>query len=190
MKKTAMLMALSVSAVALNTGSAAADYTLDILHINDLHSRIEPINRFDSTCSADYEAEGKCFGGVARVKAKIDERRAALTDEGGNVLVLDAGDQFQGSLFYTTYKGKDTVEFMNAIGYDAMSLGNHEFDDGPDGTMILLDGAKMPVMSGLACSMFCATARASARSRERLTIRTSAPASTRAPRPARRPHAA
>ena len=148
MKKTAMLMALSVSAVALNTGSAAADYTLDILHINDLHSRIEPINRFDSTCSAEDEGEGKCFGGVARVKAKIDERRAALGEEGANVLVLDAGDQFQGSLFYTTYKGEAAVEFMNGIGFDAMAVGNHEFDDGPEALRTFIEAAEFPVISG------------------------------------------
>ncbi|MDA4637222.1 hypothetical protein NZA98_40130, partial [Escherichia coli] len=65
-------------------------------------------------------------------KAKIDERRAALSKDGGNVIVLNAGDEFQGSLFYTTYKGDDTAEFMNGIGYDVMALGNHEFDDGVD----------------------------------------------------------
>jgi hypothetical protein len=96
---------------------AFADYTLNILHINDLHSRIESINRFDSTCSSEDETEGKCFGGIARVKTKIDERRDALTGEGANVLVLDAGDQFQGSLFYSTYKGKAAAEFMNGIGF-------------------------------------------------------------------------
>ena len=148
MKKTAMLMALGVSAMALTAGTAAADFTLDILHINDLHSRIEPINRFDSTCSADDEAEGKCFGGIARIKAKIDERRAAITANGGNVLVLDAGDQFQGSLFYTTYKGEAAVEFMNGIGFDAMAVGNHEFDDGPEALRAFIDAADFPVISG------------------------------------------
>jgi 5'-nucleotidase/UDP-sugar diphosphatase len=68
---------LSASALGLSSGVALADFTLDILHINDLHSRIESINRFDSTCSAEDEGEGKCFGGVARVKTKIDERRRA-----------------------------------------------------------------------------------------------------------------
>lgn len=148
MKKTAMLMALGVLAATLTAGTAAADFTLDILHINDLHSRIEPINRFDSTCGADDEAEGKCFGGIARVKTKIDERRRAITDNGGNVLVLDAGDQFQGSLFYTTYKGAAAVEFMNAIGFDAMAVGNHEFDDGPEALRAFIDAADFPVISG------------------------------------------
>ena len=77
---------LSASALGLSSGVALADFTLDILHINDLHSRIESINRFDSTCSSEDEAEDKCFGGVARVKTKIDERRSALTDAGATLL--------------------------------------------------------------------------------------------------------
>jgi 5'-nucleotidase/UDP-sugar diphosphatase len=132
----------------LSSGVAFADYTLNILHINDLHSRIESINRFDSTCSSEDETEGKCFGGIARVKTKIDERRDALTGEGANVLVLDAGDQFQGSLFYSTYKGKAAAEFMNGIGFDAMAVGNHEFDDGPEGLRDFIDMVEFPVISG------------------------------------------
>jgi 5'-nucleotidase/UDP-sugar diphosphatase len=139
---------LSVSALGLSSGVAFADYTLNILHINDLHSRIESINRFDSTCSSEDETEGKCFGGIARVKTKIDERRDALTGEGANVLVLDAGDQFQGSLFYSTYKGKAAAEFMNGIGFDAMAVGNHEFDDGPEGLRDFIDMVEFPVISG------------------------------------------
>ena len=137
---------LSAAILSLSSGTALADFTLDILHINDLHSRIEAINKYDSTCSAEEEGKGECFGGIARVKAKIDERRGALS--GANVLVLDAGDQFQGSLFYTTYKGKDTAEFMNQMGFDAMALGNHEFDDGPEGLAAFLDLAEFPVISG------------------------------------------
>ena len=148
MKRIALLAAVGVSALALNTGIAAADYTLNILHINDLHSRIEPINRFDSTCNAEDDAEGKCFGGIARVKTKIDERRASLAGTDQNVILLDAGDQFQGSLFYTTYKGDAAVEFMNQMDFDAMAVGNHEFDDGPEGLKKFLEKAEFPVISG------------------------------------------
>lgn len=136
------------SVAALFAGTAQADMVLHILHTNDLHSRIEPINAYDSTCDAETEAAGECFGGVARIATKINELRDKITAEGGNVLVLDAGDQYQGSLFYTTYKGKDVAEFMTAIGYDAMALGNHEFDDGPEGAVILADGVEFPVISG------------------------------------------
>lgn len=146
--KCSALVATTLAMLAGTAAVASAEYTLNILHINDVHSRIEPINRFDSTCGAEDDAEGKCFGGIARVKTKIDERRDALTNTGQNVVVLDAGDQFQGSLFYTTYKGDAAVEFMNAIGFDAMAVGNHEFDDGPEGLLKFIDKADFPVISG------------------------------------------
>ncbi|MCY4178954.1 MAG: metallophosphoesterase, partial [Litoreibacter sp.] len=136
----------SAALLALSTGVASADYTLHVIHINDLHSRIEPINRFDSTCGAEDNAEGKCFGGVARVATKIAELRAELAGE--NVIVVDAGDQYQGSLMYTTYKGDVEIEFMNQIGFDAMAVGNHEFDDGDEGLAKLADGVNFPVISG------------------------------------------
>ncbi len=138
----------SASFIALSANAAQADYVLDILHINDLHSRIESINRFNSTCSREDEMERKCFGGIARVKTKIDQRRAALGEQGANVLVLDAGDQFQGSLFYSTYKGDAAVQFLNVIKPDAMAVGNHEFDDGPETLVKFMDKAEFPVISG------------------------------------------
>ncbi|MFO6463134.1 bifunctional metallophosphatase/5'-nucleotidase [Jannaschia sp. KMU-145] len=140
----------AVATLAITAGTAAADghaaYTLNILHINDLHSRIEPINRFDSTCSAEDDAAGECFGGVARIKTFIDGKRAEL--EGENVIVLDAGDQFQGSLMYTTYKGDVEAEMMNAIGFDAMAVGNHEFDDGPEQLAEFAGEVDVPIISG------------------------------------------
>lgn len=139
---------LSAAALALSAGVAQADYTLHVIHINDFHSRIEAINAFDSTCSAEDAAEDKCFGGVARVATKINELRSKILAEGGNVIVVDAGDQFQGSLFYTTYKGAAEAEFMEAIGFDVMAVGNHEFDDGPEGLAGFLDKVSFPVISG------------------------------------------
>ncbi len=139
---------LSAGAMALGAGTAQADYTLHVLHINDLHSRIESISRFDGTCGADDEAEGKCFGGVARVATKINELRDQLTAAGENVIVLDAGDQFQGSLMYTTYKGAVEAEFMEKIGFDVMAVGNHEFDDGPEKLAEFIDKVSFPVISG------------------------------------------
>lgn len=138
----------TAAALALSAGTAQADFTLDILHTNDLHSRIEAVNAFDSTCSAEDAAENKCFGGIARVATKVRELRDSIRAAGGNVIVLDAGDQFQGSLFYTTYKGELVAELMAAVGYDAMALGNHEFDDGPEGLAPFLDKVGLPVISG------------------------------------------
>ncbi|UHS62231.1 5'-nucleotidase C-terminal domain-containing protein [Agrobacterium vaccinii] len=138
---------MTASVVALSAGAALADYQLNILHINDLHSRIEAINKFDSTCSTAEADKKECFGGIARVKSAIDARRTEL-GANANILVLDAGDQFQGSLFYTQYKSGPVAEFMNGIGFDAMAIGNHEFDDGPAELLKLINAVKFPIISG------------------------------------------
>ncbi|RGP36800.1 bifunctional metallophosphatase/5'-nucleotidase [Pseudotabrizicola alkalilacus] len=138
----------SVAAMALSAGAAQADYTLHVLHINDFHSRIEAINGFDSTCSAEEAAESKCFGGIARLATKVTELRDSLIADGQNVIFVDAGDQFQGSLMYTTYKGAVEAEFLEQLAPDAMALGNHEFDDGPQGLAEFLDKVTFPVISG------------------------------------------
>ncbi|MFV0383073.1 bifunctional metallophosphatase/5'-nucleotidase [Paracoccus sp. (in: a-proteobacteria)] len=138
----------AATVAALMAGSAQAEMVLHILHTNDVHSRIEPVNKYDSTCDAETLAAGECFGGVARIATKVRELRDQITAGGGNVLVLDAGDQYQGSLFFSTYKGEEVVEFMTAIGYDAMAVGNHEFDKGPEGLAVLTNGVAFPVTSG------------------------------------------
>ncbi|MEM6618063.1 MAG: bifunctional metallophosphatase/5'-nucleotidase [Pseudomonadota bacterium] len=132
------------AAFACAATAAAADYQVTILHTNDFHDRFEPISRFDSGCSDEDNAEGKCFGGIARMITAIGDAR---TRAGDNVLLLDAGDQFQGSLFYTQYGGDLAAEFMTQLGYDAMAVGNHEFDDGPDGLADFLDKVAFPVVS-------------------------------------------
>ncbi|HKK35916.1 MAG TPA: metallophosphoesterase, partial [Paracoccaceae bacterium] len=139
---------LASTALAALAGPAAAEFALTILHVNDLHSRLEPISKYDGTCSAEDDAAGECFGGVARLKTIVEARRAAAEAEGRAALLLDAGDQFQGSLMYTTYKGAAEAEFMEAIGFDAMAVGNHEFDDGPEGLAGFLDAVSFPVISG------------------------------------------
>jgi 5'-nucleotidase/UDP-sugar diphosphatase len=136
---------LTASMLALSTSAAFADYQLNILHINDFHSRVEPINKFDSTCSAEEEGKNECFGGAARLKTAIDQRRQALS--GQNVVLLNAGDNFQGSLFYTTYKGAVEAEMLNAMKFDVMTVGNHEFDDSEDGLATFLDKVQFPVIS-------------------------------------------
>ncbi|UXS34104.1 LysM peptidoglycan-binding domain-containing protein [Agrobacterium tumefaciens] len=147
MKKILGLGMLSVSAITLSAGVALADYELNILHINDFHSRIESINKFDSTCSAEEEGKNECFGGAARLLTAINQTRDALKAEGKNVLLLNAGDNFQGSLFYTTYKGTVEAEVLNAMKFDAMTVGNHEFDDSEDGLAGFLDKVQFPVVT-------------------------------------------
>jgi 5'-nucleotidase len=80
------------------------------------------------------------------VATKIAELREQLAGE--NVIVLDAGDQYQGSLMYTTYKGDVEIEMMNKVGFDVMAVGNHEFDDGDEGLLKLVEGVKFPVIAG------------------------------------------
>lgn len=143
MTKSFQFGLLTASVLALSSSAAFADYQLNILHINDFHSRIESINKFDSTCSAEEEGKNECFGGAARLKTAIDQRRAALA--GQNVLTLNAGDNFQGSLFYSTYKGTAELEMVNAIKFDAMTLGNHEFDDGEKALAPFMDKVAFPV---------------------------------------------
>lgn len=147
MKKILRLSMLSVSAITLSAGAALADYELNILHINDFHSRIESINKFDSTCSAEEEGKNECFGGAARLLTAINQTRDALKAQGKNVLLLNAGDNFQGSLFYTTYKGTVEAEVLNAMKFDAMTVGNHEFDDSEDGLVGFLDKVQFPVVT-------------------------------------------
>ena len=118
----------TAAAVALSATAAQADYSLTILHTNDFHARFEPISRFDSSCGAEDNAEGKCFGGSARLVTAIADARA----RSNNSILVDGGDQFQGTLFYTYYKGALAAEMMNKLGYDGMTVGNHEFDDGPE----------------------------------------------------------
>jgi len=118
----------TAAAFALAATTAQADYSLTILHTNDFHARFEPISRFDSGCGAEDNAEGKCFGGSARLVTAIADARA----RSNNSILVDGGDQFQGTLFYTYYKGALAAEMMNKLGYDGMTVGNHEFDDGPE----------------------------------------------------------
>ncbi|ESZ41467.1 bifunctional UDP-sugar hydrolase/5'-nucleotidase [Mesorhizobium sp. L2C066B000] len=144
MKKLA-IAALSASTLGLSAAPSFADYTLNILHFNDWHSRIEGNNKYESTCSAEEETKGECIGGAGRLVTAIAQERKKL--EGQNVLLLNAGDSFQGSLFYITYKGTAEEEFLNQIKPDAVTLGNHEFDDGESALVPYLDKAKFPIVS-------------------------------------------
>ncbi|PIB24353.1 multifunctional 2',3'-cyclic-nucleotide 2'-phosphodiesterase/5'-nucleotidase/3'-nucleotidase [Amylibacter kogurei] len=132
----------SLALLATTAGYASADYSLTILHTNDFHARFEPVSKYDSGCGEEDNAEGKCFGGSARlVNAVADARKRS-----NNSILVDGGDQFQGTLFYTYYKGKVAAEMMNKMEYDAMTVGNHEFDDGPEVLRGFMDAVDFPVL--------------------------------------------
>ncbi len=105
---------------AIACGEKANKNTLVILHTNDTHSQIEP---------GDDN-----LGGVMRRKAVIDSIRAAEK----NVLLVDAGDAVQGTLFFYLYGGLVEQEIMNILGVDMRILGNHEFDNGSDSLAAVL----------------------------------------------------
>ncbi len=132
----------------MTTAQAGSGFSLTVLHINDMHSRVDEISRFNTNCSPADAEEANCFGGAARLATAIRERRAALEDAGVPSITLDAGDQSQGTLYYTTYGGRAEVQMMNAIGFDAMTLGNHEFNRGPESLARMLDLAEFPIVSG------------------------------------------
>ncbi|XP_064630931.1 snake venom 5'-nucleotidase-like [Lineus longissimus] len=122
---------------------ALSKFTLTIMHTNDVHARFEQTDKYGGSCSASKDAAGECFGGVARRKTKVNELRVKYP----NSLLLDGGDQFQGTLWFTIFRGKAVSYFTNAIGYDAMALGNHEFDLGVDALVPFLQNVSFSVLS-------------------------------------------
>ncbi|MGR3514843.1 MAG: bifunctional metallophosphatase/5'-nucleotidase [Paracoccaceae bacterium] len=135
-------MLLGSAALAVSATVAAAEYSITVLHTNDFHDRFEPISRFDSGCSEEDNAEGKCFGGMARIVTSIEAAKARHD----NYILLDAGDMFQGTLFYQFYRGDVAAEMMNKLGYDAMAVGNHEFNHGPESLASFVEKAEFPVL--------------------------------------------
>ncbi len=121
-------------------------HRLTILHVNDVHSRHDPVDDRALTCALDAAHPG-CLGGTARLAGSLALARKAAEAAGRTVLLLDAGDQFQGSLFYTTWKGDVELAVAHAQGTEAMAVGNHEFDDGPLNIARFVRAARFPVLS-------------------------------------------
>ncbi|ESN90934.1 hypothetical protein HELRODRAFT_90638 [Helobdella robusta] len=113
--------------------------SMTILHTNDVHARVEPFTAMGAKCPEDGIQE--CFGGVSKRASFIKQERAK-----GELLLLDAGDQFQGSPWFYIYKGEDSSHFMNELNYTAMSLGNHEFDNGVEGLRNFLKNVTFTVL--------------------------------------------
>lgn len=110
--------------------ASSPDETLiTILHTNDVHSQIDPLPANDRNA-------GK--GGVARRATLIKRVRA----ENPNTLLIDAGDAFQGTPYFNLYKGEAEFKAMSLLGYDVMTLGNHDFDNGVDGLAAVMSHAK------------------------------------------------
>ena len=143
-----VLAALSLLGLSGCAGSShqpsSQPITITLLHTNDTHSHLEPFPR-DQELSAGNQ--GPQQGSAARRKTLIDQIRASAP----NVLLLDAGDNFQGTIFYNAWKGSAEIMALNALGYDALTVGNHEFDLGPAelgravrGEPVVIAGASYP----------------------------------------------
>ena len=124
----------AVVAAMLVACSGASAQKLTIMHFNDTHSHLEP------------ERAGKSAGrgGVIERAALVDSVRNAVGRR--NFLLLHAGDFNQGTSYYTTLGGMLEVGLVNALGYDVITLGNHEFDDGIEHLGRRLAGLKCPVV--------------------------------------------
>jgi len=99
-------------------------FQLTVLHTNDLHSRFDQVTANGAECLSNQNRE--CFGGVARLKYQVD----ALREKYPNSVFLNAGDFFQGTVWYSMFKWRVVANLTSSLGYDASCLGNHEFDDG------------------------------------------------------------
>ncbi len=109
-------------------------HRLTILHTNDVHSRLDP-----------FPMDGGKFqgqGGVAFRSALINQIRS----EEEQVLLLDAGDIFQGTPYFNLYKGEPEIKAMSMMKYDAVTMGNHDFDAGVEGFANQLSHAAFPVL--------------------------------------------
>ena len=126
----------------------SGELELRLLHVNDTHAFLAGSDAGGNACFAS-EA---CRGGLGRIAAAIRQARA----EQDNVIALDAGDQFQGTLFYSIDKWPVIAAVDRLMPYDAMTLGNHEFDDGCAALASFLAAQPLPVVAANLTLFLCA----------------------------------
>lgn len=132
LRKVSLLIAtLAIAAFGILVLNAQDEesFNLTILHSNDTHAAHQP--------------DGDGNGGAAIMSAVADQIRASVD----NSLFLDAGDRFTGTLFHTVFEGQDQVQIMNLMDYDAVVLGNHEFDNGDQVLADFVTGLEFPTLS-------------------------------------------
>ncbi|MCG5513921.1 bifunctional metallophosphatase/5'-nucleotidase [Ectothiorhodospira shaposhnikovii] len=139
---TLLLTGLPIWLIGCNSSNSSSNdqdtvprATLTLLHTNDIHARLEPV-------SATFDGDPE-HGGVARVKTVVNQVRSEVGDD--NVLLVDAGDYSQGTIFWNAWKTSDAIMFLNDIGYDAITLGNHEFNLGPANLAARLEGLPVTI---------------------------------------------
>ncbi|KAH8325190.1 hypothetical protein KR074_009324 [Drosophila pseudoananassae] len=121
-----------------------------ILHNNDMHARFEQTNVNSGTCSEEDANTNQCYGGFARVAYEVRKYRKEAQEGGTPVFYLNAGDTYTGTAWFTIFKDKIASAFLNMLSPDAISLGNHEFDENVAGLVPFLNNVSFPV---LACNL-------------------------------------
>lgn len=139
-----------LAAPALRPAAAQTVARIALLHLNDFHSRHEPIAATNAACQAGQA----CFGGSARIATAINEAREDARAGGRPSLLLEAGDAFLGTLFFTHHEGLAEAAVQRAWGIQAFALGNHEFDKGPEVLARYIAAVNLPVL----CANLDATA--------------------------------
>lgn len=119
---------------------ADGNWNQSFFHINDVHAHLDEFRSSGTDCE---DPSRGCYGGYARVSTVINEIRPTLNSS----LFLNAGDEFQGTLFYSYYGGEKIAETLNQLGFDGMTLGNHEFDGGDDMLGEFLENLTFPIIS-------------------------------------------
>ncbi|CAN7999448.1 unnamed protein product [Ixodes hexagonus] len=109
--------------------SSEGDFNITVLHTNDIHSHLLQSDIRGANCSEKKANKSECYGGVARIVTKVRE----LKNSSENPLFFNAGDFYQGTVWYTVLKYNIVAAAMERMMYDSVCLGNHEFDDGPEG---------------------------------------------------------
>ena len=131
------LLFVSIFSIIIFNLLSAQPKKLFIVHTSDTHSCIEPISpNFSDTAQADK-------GGYIR---RISLLRELREEHPGEMLTLDCGDFSQGSVYYNLYKGDVEVKLMNLMQYDAVTIGNHEFDFGLDNMARIFRMATFPIV--------------------------------------------
>ncbi|WP_087022532.1 bifunctional metallophosphatase/5'-nucleotidase [Thaumasiovibrio subtropicus] len=122
----------------------ATPLTLRLAHINDLHSHFEP-----SALTLELAGQQQAIqcGGIGLVSSALEKQRQRAEQDQTPFLFLDAGDSFQGSLYFSLYKGEVNAVLQNILAADATVLGNHEFDLGNDYALRYINALTHPVMA-------------------------------------------
>ncbi len=145
--KTARMFIVAISIFALAAcgggGDQSQPLSLTIAHVNDTHSHLEPSDNEWETFVIDGVNTSVKVGGVTRLKTALDELRSSR----GNVLFLHAGDAVQGALYFNVFQGDADIDFLNYLGVDAMTFGNHEFDKGAAFAGRFAAKAAFPILS-------------------------------------------